>query len=385
MAMPWAHAPPILIATPMLILLSVLQACAGLPPAAFSQDVATGDLLDGTPFDVAEDARPPEPGLLQVDAAMRDFLDQRLPAAAGSQAKVRLILRGILDDGLRMEYDNLRTLSAPEAFAARAGNCMSFTNLFIALAREAGLRVRYQEVMLPPNWSDGDSTWLYNLHVNAAVDLPGNATQIVDFNLENYDSNFPRLLLSDSAGEARHHNNMGVYWMLRHEPRQSFLHFRRAIELAPRTGHFWTNLGTLYRRQGHIDRAEVAMREAVRRDGEAVAMSNLAKLYTRYDRSELAAFYEKEVRIFRRKNPYYLYHLAQEAYAAGNAALAKQHAADAIRKHDGDRRFHDLLAMAELELGNAAAARLSLRRALALSDAPQRDAYQHKLELLADH
>lgn len=384
MAMPWARILPIPIAMPLIILLSLLQACAGLPPAAFSQDVATGDLLDGTPFDVAEVARPPEPGLLQVDAAMRDFLDQRLPAAAGHQAKVRLILRGILDDGLRMEYDNLRSLSAPEAFAARAGNCMSFTNLFIALAREAGLRVRYQEVMLPPNWSDGDSTWMYNLHVNAAVDLPGNATQIVDFNLENYDSNYPRRLLSDSAAEARHHNNMGVYWMLRHEPRQSFLHFRRAIELAPRTGHFWTNLGTLYRRQGHIDRAELAMREAVRRDGEAVAMSNLAKLYTRYDRPELAAFYEKEVRTFRRKNPYYLYHIAQEAFSVGDLALAKRRVSRAIRKHDHDVRFHEFLAMVELESGNTGAARQSLQRALALSDAPRREVYQHKLELLAD-
>lgn len=73
-----------------------------------------------------------------------------------------------------------------------------------ALAREAGLRLRYQEVMLPPKWTDGDSTWLYNLHVNALVDLPGNATQIVDFNLQDYDNNYPRRPLTESAGEARH-------------------------------------------------------------------------------------------------------------------------------------------------------------------------------------
>lgn len=376
--------PSVMTALLLLALLVALQACAAQPDMAFSQGLASRDLLDGAPFDVADDEQPPAADLLQVDPAMRDFLDERVSPDAGSPEKIRAILHGILDDGLRMEYDNLRTLSAPDAFAARAGNCMSFTNLFIALAREAGLRVRYQEVMLPPNWSDGESTWLYNLHVNAVVDLPGNATQIVDFNLEDYDHNYPRRLLTDSAGEARHHNNMGVYWMTRDDPRQSFLHFRRAIELAPRTGHFWTNLGTLYRREGHTALAEAAMREAVSRDGEAVAMSNLAKLYERHDQPELAAHYESQVRAFRRQNPYYLYHLAQEAFAAGDAAVAKRHASDAIRKHAGDRRFHDLLAMAELELGNAAAARLSLQRALALSNAPQREAYQHKLELLAD-
>lgn len=384
MASSGARLQPLMAALSLLTLLIVLPGCASHPEAAFSEGMTTRELLDGAPFDVGSDARPPAPGLLQVDDPMRDFLAQRVPADANATAKVRHILHGILDDGLRMEYDNLRTLSAPEAFAARAGNCMSFTNLFIALAREAGLRVRYQEVMLPPNWSDGGSTWLYNLHVNAVVDLPGNATQIVDFNLEDYDHNYPRRLLTDSAGEARHHNNMGVYWMTRDDPRQSFQHFRRAIELSPRTGHFWTNLGTLYRREGHTARAEAAMREAVSRDGEAVAMSNLARLYERHDRPVLAAHYENQVRAFRRKNPYYLYHLAQEAFAAGDAVVAKRHATDAIRQHDSDRRFHDLLAMAELELGNTAAARLSLQRALTLSEAPQREAYQNKLELLAD-
>lgn len=365
-------------------LLAALQACASHPEPAFSRGMSTQELLDGSVFTVADDERPPTPKLLDVDDDMRDFLAERVDPEAMPLQKVRLILRGILDEGLRMEYENLQTLSAPEAFAARAGNCMSFTNLFIALAREAGLRVRYQEVMLPPSWTDDDTTWLYNLHVNAVVDLPGNASQVVDFNLADYDNNYPRRRLPDSAAEARYHSNMGVYWMMREDPRQSFLHFRRAIELAPDTGHFWTNLGTLFRREGHIARAEASMRKGVRRDGEAVAMSNLAKLYVRYERPELAAWYEDQVRVFRHKNPYYLYHLASQSFAAGDALSAKTYVTDAIRRHDGDRRFHDLLAMAELELGDAPAARLSLQRALALSDARQRESYQQKLELLAD-
>ncbi len=366
----------------LVALLAVLQGCASHPGPAFSGGIPTRVLLDGSVFSIAQGEQPPLPELLEVDDEMRDFLASRVDLEATPLDKIRRILRGILDDGLRMEYENLQTLSAPEAFAARAGNCMSFTNLFIALAREAGLRVRYQEVMLPPNWTDEETTWLYNLHVNAVVDLPGSASQVVDFNLEDYDSSYPRRLLPDSAAEARYHSNMGVYWMTRQEPRRSFLHFRRAIELAPDTGHFWTNLGTLFRREGHIAHAEAALRKGVRRDGEAVAMSNLAKLYVRYDRPELAAWYEDRVRTFRRKNPYYLYHLARQSYAAGDARSAKTHVTDAIRRHGGDRRFHDLLAMAELELGNASAARLSLQRALALAEAPQRESYRNKLEQL---
>ena len=380
MAWGWNRFQSILLA---LALIS-LQACSTLPDPVFAEGTSPRDVLEGAFFDVAPHERPPELDLLAVDDNMLDFLAARVPSDATSQEKIRFILRGMLDDGLRMEYDNLRTLSAPDAFVARAGNCMSFTNLFIALARESGLRVHYQEVMLPPNWSDGDSAWLYNLHVNALVYLPGTGSQVVDFNLEDYDSNYPRRVLSDAAGEARHHNNMGVHWMTQGDPRLSFLHFRRAIELAPRTGHFWTNLGTLLRREGHIAHAEVAMREAIIRDNESVAMSNLAKLYTRYDQPEVAAWYDDQVRAFRRQNPYYLYHLAQEELAGGKVKTARQHVKDAIGKHEHDRRFHDLLAMLELELGNTAAARLSLQRALALSGTSRREAYQTKLELLAD-
>lgn len=366
-------------------LLALMQACASHPDPAFSAGMSSRDLLEGSLFNIAAGEQPPSPRLLQVDAAMRKFLAARVPSDAAPLKKITLILRGVLEDGLRMDYDNLLTLSAADAFAARAGNCMSFTNLFIALARESGLRVSYQEVMLPPSWTDDDIIWIYNLHVNALVDLPGRTGQVVDFNLENYDNNYPRRLLSDNAAEARYHSNMGVHWMMRDDARQSFLHFRRAIELAPDTGHFWTNLGTLFRREGYIDRAEAALLTAVRRDAEAVAMSNLVKLYERHDRPELAAWFDGQVRAFRLKNPYYLFYSAQQALSAGDAATAKRQVTDAIRRHDGDRRFHDLLAMAELALGNTPAARRSLQQALALFDARQRESYQHKLQLLNEH
>jgi len=40
------------------------------------------------------------------------------------------------------EYDSERTLTAMEAFEGRSGNCVSFVNLFIALARTQEILVR---------------------------------------------------------------------------------------------------------------------------------------------------------------------------------------------------------------------------------------------------
>ncbi|HKK23460.1 MAG TPA: tetratricopeptide repeat protein, partial [Pseudohaliea sp.] len=258
----------------LLLVLLCLAGCASQPPLQFAPEarLLPDDLLDGRPFGVGPREAPGDPALLAVNDDMRAFLAERVPDRASDARKVELILEGILAGGLKLEYDNLLTLPASEAFYRRAGNCMSFTNLFLALAREAGVRASYQEVMVPPTWTEGDQAWFYNLHVNVLVNLPG-AEQVVDFNLGDYMSAYPRRLISDEAGASRYHNNLGVHFMTHGDPGEAFLHFREALTLEPGAGHVWTNLGTLYRRQGQWARAEAAFRRAIDLDREPVAMS----------------------------------------------------------------------------------------------------------------
>ena len=58
-----------------------------------------------------------------------------------------------------LEYAEV-TRTASGTFHDRQGNCLSFTMLFVALARAAGsARRRYQSVEVPPTWSyDGRSS-----------------------------------------------------------------------------------------------------------------------------------------------------------------------------------------------------------------------------------
>jgi Flp pilus assembly protein TadD len=365
----------------LLLPLLLLGGCATEPPALYDAPPPAA-LLDGAVFGLDADDAPPDPDLLAVNDAMRAFLAEQVPAGAGDQRKVHAILRAIIGDGLQLQYDNLLTLTAAETFERRAGNCMSFTNLFLALAREAGVRANYQEVLVPPNWTAGESTWFYNLHVNVLVDY-GGLEQVVDFNLRDYDNGYPRRLISDSAAESRHHSNVGVHWMTGGDPALAFLHFRRALELQPAAGHVWTNLGTLYRREGLEARAEAAFRRAIALDREPVAMSNLARLYREQGRPELAAWYEDQVAVFRGRNPYYLFHRAELAYEAGDYREARSLLRKALARHREDHRFHHLMAMSLLQLGDEAGGRRYLQSAAALAAEEDLARYNHKLELLA--
>lgn len=359
-----------------------LAACAAQPPGMQASEISHAELLTGERLGISRDAAPAPAELTAVNDDMRAFLRQHVPADVGPTRTVKLILQALLQDGLQLRYDNFRTFTAEEAFYRREGNCMSFTNLFVALAREAGVNARYQEVETPPSWTADGGTWLYNLHINALVKLPG-GEQVVDFNLADYDRDYKRRVLSDEEALARYHNNMGVHWMEQGDPERAFLHLRAALTLRPRTAHVWTNLGTLYRRQGDLAAAEAGYLWAVAIADDAAANSNLARLYAQLGEQDLSAWYRDRVQLFRRRNPYYLFHLAEEAYADADYGAARQFLLSAIRREPGQHEFYSLLGLTYLRQGKLAAAKSQFELASRHAGEEHQVRYRNKLDLLA--
>ncbi len=371
---------PVLAGVILALVLS-LVACATQPPGTRAPAVSHAELLTGERLGINRDAAPPPVELTAVNDDMRAFLHHHVPAGLGPTRTIELILQALLQDGLELRYDNFRTYTAEEAFYAREGNCMSFTNLFIALAREAGIKAHYQEVEIPPSWTVDGDTWMYNLHINALVKLPV-GEQVVDFNLGDYDRDYQRWLLSDEEALARYHNNMGVHWMEQGEPERAFLHLRAALGLEPYAAHVWTNLGTLYRRRGDLAAAEAGYLRAVAIGDEAAANSNLARLYAQLGEEKLSAWYRDRVQLFRRRNPYYLFHLAEEAYAGADYTAARQFLQTAIRREPGEHEFYRLLGLTYLRQGKLPAARAQFELASRHADAEQQLRYRNKLDLL---
>ena len=359
-----------------------LVACVAQPPGLQTAALVPGDLLSGERFGIGRDAAPPPVALTAVNEDMRAFLRQHVPAGLGPTRTIEMILQALLEDGLQLRYDNFRTFTAEEAFYQREGNCMSFTNLFVALAREAGVHARYQEVEIPPSWTADGETWMYNLHINALVKLPV-GEQVVDFNLGDYDRDYKRRVLSDAEALARYHNNMGVHWMEQGDHERAFLHLRAALELRPRTAHVWTNLGTLYRRHGDLAAAESGYLRAVELGDDAAANSNLARLYAQLGEQELSAWYRDRVQLFRRRNPYYLFHLAEEAYARAEYGAARQLLLTAIRRESGEHEFYRLFGLTYLQQGDLAAAQSQFELASRHAGEEHQARYRNKLDLLA--
>ncbi len=360
--------------------------CASAPRSRDGVAITPDALLAGAPLGVAPDAPPlvdPE-DVLAVSAEMQEFLGANVSGTGGGSPRLRQLARVILDeDTFGLEYDET-TRTASGTFHARQGNCLSFSNMFVAMAREVGLEVHYQEVDTPPDWSLRNETFVLNRHVNVVVDLGTEGEHLVDFNMDDFRTSYDRRRIPDSRALAHYYNNLAVERMQEGDTASALSYFRGAAANDPRFSPAWTNLGTLYLRESHSDYAEAAYLQALAADSrDLVAMSNLARLYERRGDQERAVRYRKRVDYHRKRNPYYRLELARGAFEAEDYDAAIGHLKYAVRRKKNEDQLYFLLGMSYMKKGDNKAARRWLSRAeeVAGTDAAKRR-YASKIEIL---
>ena len=80
---------------------------------------------------------------------MRRYARTEIAAQANRKGRHRALIDALYSKHqLRLEYDTVITRNASEAFDARAGNCLSLVIMTAAFAKELGLMVEYQKVLV---------------------------------------------------------------------------------------------------------------------------------------------------------------------------------------------------------------------------------------------
>ncbi len=384
-ALPGRRAAPMNLIGIVLVATTLVAGCATVPPTPAAQTITPEMLLAARPL-VGEGAvvSLPDADVLALDPEMLGFLDRFVDAKQADRTKLRQLLYAIMDEGtFGLEYDK-QTRTAAETFHQQRGNCLSFTNMFVAMARHVGIDARFQEVDIPPDWTVEGGAFVLNRHVNVFVDLGSTTTHVVDFNIDDFRTSYDRRQVRDRRALAHYYNNMGVERMHAAETVEALLYFRKAIDNDRRFSPPWGNLGTLYRRNGRPAYAEGAYLQALDANPtDFVAMSNLAALYGQQGDAERAAGYRRRVDNHRMRNPFYRYRLAREAFRAEDYDTSIEHLKFAVKKKRNEDAFYFLMGMSYLKKGNESTARHWLEKAaqLAEDDDLQRN-YDSKLEKL---
>jgi Flp pilus assembly protein TadD len=168
--------------------------------------------------------------------------------------------------------------------------------------------------------------------------------------------------------EAQYYNNLGADALVDFELSTAYAYFRKALETDPNEAYVWSNLGVVLRRNGQTDDAIFAYETALKIDPDLnVALNNLYTIHEEDENFEAAQQLERRVERNRRKNPYYLHHLAEIANEEQRYSDAVTLLNRAIRIKENEYRFHYTLAQSQSLSGNPEIAEASLDRARQLA------------------
>ena len=357
----------------------VREDAASIPePALLSGEVLFGKTI--------ETGSVPDPGMFELDDEMRAFVAENVDGSRAGRERMRRLLSAMIESGLMsLDYDDAKTKTARQTFHDRVGNCMSFTALFVALAREADLEVRFQTVEVPPIWYADSDLVILNNHVNALVKQNFGSRVVVDFNVTELKGDYDTREVSDEYALALYYNNKAMDALRDDELETSFRLLKKSIETYPDIAGNWANLGVIYSRSNEYDYAIAAYHKALDLDRKhRPSLTNLASIHRSRGNAEEAEYYARQVRRYQDQNPYYHYYHALAAYNNGDLANAEVRLERAIKLKESEHKFYQLQGLIAERQGDRKMALESFEHALDLavySDA--RRMYDNKISLLS--
>lgn len=334
-------------------------------------------------------AAPTPDEVMRIPPELAELLDERVvKATINSETRLKLLVNFMFSrDGLAFEYAGPPTRNVAETYEARKGNCLSFTLLFIALARAAGLDVHAREVHAPLTWRREENTVFRIGHINAGVRIPDQFVTVdfePDLFLAHRLAKAPRSRnVTDERALAHFYNNRGAELLAAGEPAEARAHLELALELEPRFSPALNSLGVLERRMGNIEEAERLFLAALARDRKNTnTLLNLVGLYRSAGNQAALETYQARLESIRPRDPYFQYELGQAFEEIGDYDSARRHYRRAIRWSEGDDRFHYAMARVHYLSGQSDEAARAFAQAIELSRDDTRDLYLAKLRAL---
>ena len=320
------------------------------------------------------EALAPDIDPLTLTPEMKAFVDARIGGRQTRRARLLSLQRAIFDpeEGLGIAYGSAATHTAAGTFETRSGNCLSFTLLFVSLARYVGLEAYFIEVDEVTGWSQRGEIGLSHWHMYVEVEVDSSKVPVdfLPWTERRYRSS---QRISEARVRAHYHNNLGANFVAAGQPEVALSHFRRALVLDSSFNPARVNMAVALRRMDRDDEAEQLLLRVLRSESSnAVAAANLATLYLEGGRPGDAAKWLAQRDRFLNRNPFHHFRLGMRAFDRGDYKQARNHFKKAISRQPDEGVFFEQLAEAQIKLGATRKARSNLRRALDLTEIPER-------------
>jgi tetratricopeptide (TPR) repeat protein len=307
------------------------------------QDVATDANVPSTDYRLPDD--PYE--LIRLDNEMKAFFATRIHRGAPIETTLDEISDAILgESGLNFRYESCGVYDVREAFRRRRGNCLTYSMLVVAIAREFGIHAQFNEVTIYPRWNRTGGIILVSGHINVRVETASDSYEVdLKLNDDLRVSRSSARVVNDARAFAGVYNNVGVYRLAAGDRANALRLMETATAIDPTSTSAWTNLGTALILVGQTDRARKCYERALAAQPDmSTALSGLATLNRRSGRIAEAEKLERQVAHYRERNPYYLFSIARGELSSGDFKSARRHLRRAINIKDDESEFYELMA-----------------------------------------
>ena len=354
----------------LLTALSLLTGCTSVAPTSplaplYDVGLASGVPLFGEPVSSQIIAIPDAREVIALTPAMGEYIDSRIRGGSAPVDRARRLVKILVrEDFFPEDYYTNNTLTAAELFEARTGNCLSYTNLFVAMARHIGLDARFQIARIPAAFSSDEGYLVRSRHINVLIrdsKIPRSEWLTVDFNKVATSNLYPHRIVADEFALSSFYNNLAVDQLYLKNYRASIALIHAAIKVDPYNGDSWVNLAAVYSRNHKLEAAIESLKKAVELEaGNESALAGLVRLLQARGDLQGAAFYASEMNSRRQKNPYFHFALAQAAYEQGDYKQSEKHANAAIDLRSRSGLFYYTRALSQYQQGKLESASASL-------------------------
>lgn len=339
-------------------------------------------LLHCLSFDASSMDKSDISSFIKISSEMKDLLDREVLPVRDEKRRLDRIVELIFDRSVvGFDYSSLRTYTASETFDNRSGNCLSYTAMFISMARYSGLNAQFQEVSDFSDWSRQEGIVVFSSHINSVVSI-GVKYYEVDFQYRSEKNFWNRKVVSDRRAEAHYLNNVGSEALLNGDLIKAERLLLKSIEFDGSFSFAWTNLGVLAKEKGDMKRAEDFFSKAVILDRyNHTAKYNLAVIHELNGNKKKAERLREQIKKILNKNPYYHFRLGMEEYNNNNYLNSINHFRRAIRRDSKKSEFYIKLSAAYFKLGNLEMSKKYLNKGKKYAASEQeKDKYRKKLE-----
>ncbi|WP_039917402.1 transglutaminase-like domain-containing protein [Cellvibrio mixtus] len=363
----------------MILLFSGCSSVVQKTPFATDKSLLTkalsGELILGRAY---KNDELPNVDLFGLTPEMRQFAETVTTSAKRKEAKAEALHQALMTSrthgGRGITYTAYITNTGIDAFEQRQANCLSYTLLFVSMARHLGLNAEVNEVMLPPTWDMRDSdTYLFMRHVNAKVFMPRKhmfswvrVTEtadvgdiVVDLEMRRFRPHYKQKVIGADLVAAQFYSNRGMELSAEGDARAAFLYLRKALLMSAEPSYIWSNFGSFYRRQKMFAEAEaIYLHGLAINPRDYTIMHNLAGLYLELGNTAKHKEYQQRVRQHRNANPYYMFKLAEEFAQRNEDDKALDLLRKSIKKEKDEVRFYKLAAEIYERTGDSENAKL---------------------------